>query len=182
VDRPWLIVVTGPPASGKSSTARAIAAGLGVPLLSKDEVKERLYETFGSGDELEGAVDAAGLSVVLSLAATQLAAGVSVVAESNFDARRDAARFRRLLAEHPARVLQVYVGGEPAEVAEAFAERAAAGRRHPGHRDSPADAATVRRELERGRWDPLGLPGELVRADGREDDETVARIRSVCGL
>jgi predicted kinase len=179
---PWLIVVTGPPASGKSSTARAIAAGLGVPLLSKDEVKERLYETFGSGDEVEGALDESALSIVLSLAATQLASDVSVVAESNFDARRDPARFRALLAGHDASVVQVYLGGEPAELAETFAERAAAGRRHPGHGDTPEDAATVRRELEDGRWDPLDLPGELVRADGSQDEKTVARLRSVCGL
>lgn len=39
-----LIVITGPPASGKTTLARALAPALDLPLLSKDEFKERLFE------------------------------------------------------------------------------------------------------------------------------------------
>jgi adenylate kinase family enzyme len=35
---PLLVVVTGPPASGKSTLARQLASSLGVPFLSKDEL------------------------------------------------------------------------------------------------------------------------------------------------
>ncbi len=34
------VVVTGPPGSGKSTLARALASGLGLPLLAKDEIKQ----------------------------------------------------------------------------------------------------------------------------------------------
>ena len=37
-----LVVVTGPPASGKSSIARDLASALEIPFISKDELKERL--------------------------------------------------------------------------------------------------------------------------------------------
>ena len=48
-DGPLLVVVTGPPASGKTSVAEELASRLGVAFLSKDTFKEVLYEHLGSG-------------------------------------------------------------------------------------------------------------------------------------
>jgi predicted kinase len=45
-----IVVVCGPPASGKTTLARAIADDLRLPLLSKDAVKEVLFDALGSGD------------------------------------------------------------------------------------------------------------------------------------
>ncbi len=56
--------MTGPPASGKSTIARDLALELRSPFLSKDELKERLYEVLGSGDELEARVDRAALAIL----------------------------------------------------------------------------------------------------------------------
>ena len=55
-------------------------------------------------------------------------------------------------------------------VEEAFAERSASHRRHPGHGDEPEDAAEVREDVEAGRYDPLDVPGELIRIDPDEVD------------
>ena len=51
-----------------------------------------------------------------------------------------------------------------------FAERSAAGRRHPGHDDDPEDADEVRRKLEAGHWEPLDIPGELIRVRPAEEE------------
>jgi predicted kinase len=105
-----LVVVNGPPAGGKSPTARAVAAELGVPFLSKDEFKERLYEVFGSDESLEDRIEDAALAIVFSVASSQLRVGVSVVVESSFDARSDTAPLRELVDEHHAAVVQVHLG------------------------------------------------------------------------
>jgi predicted kinase len=182
---PLLIVVTGPPASGKSSTARAIAAELRIPFLSKDEFKERLYEVFGPSDDasLEARIERAALAIVFSVASSQLRAGVPVVVESNFEARSDTAPFRRVQEEHGARIVQVHIGGDADVLVTKFARRAAEGERHPGHRDEPEDAAEVRSKLAAGSWEPLDLPGDLLRADVADDEQEIAaRVREVCGL
>ena len=180
---PLLVVVTGPPASGKSSSARAIAAELDIPFLSKDELKERLYEVLGTGDELEPRIERAALAILFSVASSQLRVGVSVLAESNFDARTDTAPFRRLREEHDARIVQVHVGGDTDALVRAFAARAAEGDRHPGHGDEPADADEVREKIEAGLWEPLDLGGELVRADMADEPSRIAsRVRDVCGV
>lgn len=44
------IVVSGLPASGKSTLAHAIAPRLGLPVIDKDDVLDRLFESEGIGD------------------------------------------------------------------------------------------------------------------------------------
>ena len=161
-----LVVVTGPPASGKSRLARDLATDLEIPFLSKDELKERLYEVFGSGDAVEERVERAARAILFSVTGSELTAGVSVLVESNFDADSDVEPLRRLGEEHAAvRLVQVHCGGPADRIVEGFAERSGSGSRHPGHDDSPEDADEVRRKLEAGLWDPLELPGELIALD-----------------
>jgi predicted kinase len=166
-----LVVVTGPPASGKSGLARDLAAELSMPFISKDELKERLYEVIGSGDRIEEEIEAAALAILFSVARSNLDAGVNVLVESNFDAHSDTAPFRAL----DARIVQIHCGGDVDDLVESFAERSASGRRHPGHDDRPEDAAEVRRKIESGFWDPLDIPGELIRVDRRADAAEIAR-------
>jgi predicted kinase len=45
--RDWFVLVAGWPGSGKSTLAAALATELGLPLLSKDEIKESLMDGLG---------------------------------------------------------------------------------------------------------------------------------------
>ena len=162
---PLLVVVTGPPASGKTPVAKALAGGLGVAFVSKDTLKEVLYEHLGSNDAIEDTIDAAALAGVLRVADAQLAAGLPFIVESNFDARSDLGPVLAVAERHGARLVQVHCTLPTESLLRGFAKRAASGRRHAGHRDEPGDVDEIRADVDAGRWDSLDLPGEPIHVD-----------------
>lgn len=179
-DPPLLVVVTGAPASGKTGLAERLAESLRIPFIVKDTFKEAMYEAIGDGEELEAAVEGAALAILFRVVDAQLEAGVSLVAESNFDARTETAPFEELCRKHDVRLVQVHCRRDEEALLERFAERTQSGERHPGHGDAPEDAEEVRADLREGRWDPLHIPGAVIEFDkDREDEaELVRRVRS----
>jgi hypothetical protein len=71
-------------------------------------------------------------------------------------------------------LIQVHTTRPKERLLERFAERAASGRRHPGHGDHPKDVDEVRARLEAGDWDPLDLPGELLEFELGDDADNDA--------
>lgn len=89
--RPTLIVVSGPPASGKTTLAHALAQAVHCPAICRDEIKEGLVsgtesETFvpERGDAANQVATAAFFDVVELL----VQRGVTVVAEAAFQHHR----------------------------------------------------------------------------------------------
>ena len=177
VQPPVLVVVTGPPASGKTTLARDLATGLRVTVLSKDTFKETLYEVFGSGEELEAVIERAGLALLSAAAAQQLESSLPVIVESDFDRAGDEDLLRRLVVDHGARLLQVYCDTPDDEVVDRFRRRASSGERHPGHGDQPQDAAEIERQLREGRWEPLELDAPLLRTRAGDTADALEWVR-----
>jgi predicted kinase len=178
--RPALVIVTGPPASGKTTLAEHLAERLKLPFISKDTLKERLYETFGSREGVEDRIERAALAIMLAVVESTLRAGVSVLAESNFDADSDVAPFLDLNDRCDVRIVQVHMDRDTDELVETFVRRAESGDRHPGHGDDADDAAEVRAKVEAGFWAPLKIPGALITADVNDDEDAIAeRVRAV---
>jgi predicted kinase len=107
-DTPLLVVMTGPPAAGKTTIARAVADRLGWPLVAKDPIKETLAEALDvRGRAASQRLGVATFDVLFHVLDELLRAGVSTVAEGNFGRAEPFARLP------PARVLQVHVTAPP---------------------------------------------------------------------
>jgi len=120
------VVVSGPPASGKSTLAAALAAELGYPLVAKDTIKEALMARLGAPDvEASRRLGGAAVAAVLAVAQDCPAA----VLESVWHRSRAAAD----LAALGAPLVEVFCRCERS-VAQARYE-ARAGTRAAGHFD-----------------------------------------------
>lgn len=155
-DLPLLVVVTGPPAAGKTTVGRQLAARLRLPLLAKDTIKEALFDALGTGElAWSQRLGQATYVAMLGLAEESVAAGASLVLEANFVCGGESR-----LAALPARFVQVHCSAPLEVLVERYRSRV----RHPGHVDSERIDA-LRKAVETGRHEPLELPGETIRLD-----------------
>ena len=148
-----ILLVSGSPASGKSTLARALAEIFGYPLISKDTIKESLFDSLG--DHLSSNLDASALSRRLSRAAMDLlwslAAGCAqVILEANFRPGSDHERAQVMALE--GRKLEIYCHCTPEEAERRFRERAERERHHPAHSMKTLSAELLK-EFDR----PVGL-------------------------
>lgn len=151
-----VVVVTGPPCTGKSTLARAYAARRGWALLAKDDCKERVFDRLGWSDaDWSRRVSLLAWDVVFDTAAALARAGVPFVLEGNCRAEHGA----RLAALATApRFVVVRCRGPGDVLLERFRQRATSGTRHPGHVDLEA-LPRIAAELAAGEGPALTLGG-----------------------
>lgn len=160
IDVQTIILVTGPPAAGKSTLATALAEQLGFPVVDKDVIKEALFDQLGTGDrEWSLSLSQASLDVMLRLA-------------QNFEAGIFAGNFSLEtapgLAELSSPPIEVFCRCPTDELVRRIKSR----KRHAGHLDDQ-----TAREVARGvpSSEPLALGGPVLEVDtSREVD--VARV------
>lgn len=127
------VLVAGMPASGKTRMAQELSARLGLPMFSKDGMKELLFDTVGFRSREEKVALGVGAMQAMYYAAGQvLGQGGSVILENNFE---DASRpgLLALLDRCHARPVTVMLTGEPEAVYRRFAAREQSPERHRGH-------------------------------------------------
>ena len=122
------VVVSGPPASGKSTLAPVLARQLGLPLIAKDTIKDALMAVLPVPDV--AASREIGRAAVTAMLAVAAESPVGAVIESNFRRSVAADDLRRI----PGPVVEVFCRCDR-DVARNRYERRA-GTRHAGHFDS----------------------------------------------
>jgi predicted kinase len=121
------VVVSGPPASGKSTMAPELARGLALPLLAKDTIKDALMELMPVPDiEASRRIGGAAVAVMLAVAAES---PVGAVLESTFFRSKAVVDLARL----PGSVVEVFCRCRPEVAGARYTARA--GSRGAGHFD-----------------------------------------------
>lgn len=128
----FFVVVSGPPASGKSTLAPAVARGLQLPLVAKDTIKDALLSVLDAPDvEASRHLGRAAVAAMLAVAA---ASPVGAVVESSFYRSVAAVDLTGL----PGPVVELFCRCDADAARRRYRDRA--GSRHAGHFDSVRSA------------------------------------------
>ena len=134
--RPTIIVVTGRPAAGKSTLAKWLAQELKLPLVSKDSIREELFDRLGWKDrKWAQELGKASVDMMFYFARAELEVGRSIIMDNAFYPPISTPRFQKLKEQYAADSIQIVCDSDRETLFTRFKARAGTGNRHPGHGD-----------------------------------------------
>lgn len=159
-----LIIINGLPGTGKTTIAKPLALKLNVPLISKDTIKEFLFDTIGIGDrEWSKMLGRASSEFLYTLTDNLLAGGHSLIIESAFEVSFAKPAVQTLIDTYHPEVYEIYCTTDKIVRRQRFIARNESGNRHAGHVDEvnyPTDDEPEPLE----KYAPLEL-GTLITVD-----------------
>lgn len=129
----YCILVTGIPAAGKSTMADSLSKRLHIPSISKDTIKERLFDTVGFRSRKEKVqLGIASMEILYYFAEQLMIQNQPFILENNFEnVSREG--LDALLAKYQYTAITVVLTGDYHVLYQRFAERNQSPQRHRGH-------------------------------------------------
>ena len=129
----YCILVTGIPAAGKSTKAEAVSERLKLPVISKDTVKELLFDNVGFHSREEKVnLGIASMEIMYYVARQLMKTGQPFILENNFEYSSESG-MKNLLEDYPYPVLTITLTGDYRVIYRRFLERESSPDRHRGH-------------------------------------------------
>ena len=129
----YCILVSGLPASGKSTAAKLISEKFGIPCFSKDSIKECLFDTIGFSCRAEkNKLNLAATETLYYIAEQFMKNKLPFVLENNFETKTSRGIID-LVDRYCYRAISVALTGDYKKIYERFCERQHSPYRHRGH-------------------------------------------------
>ncbi|MCX5589610.1 AAA family ATPase [Streptomyces erythrochromogenes] len=146
--RPTLVVVSGPPATGKTTLAHALSQQLGCPAIIRDEIKQGMVmSTRNHRTASDDPLNIPTLDVFFKTITVLVQAGVTLIAEAAFQDRLWRPGLEPLLDLADLRIIRCVT--PTLTITERITERA----RTDSHRAAHGDEALLA-DMEAGTYDP----------------------------
>src|SRR5262245_52843106 len=171
------VVISGLPGSGKTTLGRRLAPVLSLPLIDKDDILDRLFESKGVGDAAWRRALSRESDVILQNAATHSNGAILASFWRLRGMPLDSGTATDWLDAPSHHVVNVYCACELAVAANRFLQR----RRHPGHLDRESSSAEVFVSLRKlAQLPPLDI-GERIDVDTSHKPKLTKVLPDICG-
>ncbi len=129
----YCILVTGIPAVGKSTMAEVMSKRLKLPVISKDTVKELLFDNVGFQSRAEKVkLGIASMEIMYYIASQLMKVGQPFILENNFEYSSEHG-MKNLLENYQYSALTINLTGDYKVIYQRFLERENSPDRHRGH-------------------------------------------------
>ena len=137
---PRLLIVNGLPGSGKTTLSRELAPRLGLPLISKDDIKELLFDQLGWSDrEQSKRFGGAAWELLWLMTERTLTGNGSLAIESSFFIEPTFRKLSEWRATRALRIVELHCTADRRLLVQRFQARALGPDRHPGHGETNLD-------------------------------------------
>lgn len=129
----YCILVTGIPAAGKSTMAEGLSERLKLPVISKDTIKELLFDNVGFQSRAEKVkLGIASMEIMYYVAGQLMRVGQPFILENNFEYSSEQG-IKNLLEKYQYSALTITLTGDYKVIYQRFLERESSPDRHRGH-------------------------------------------------
>jgi predicted kinase len=168
--QPVLIIISGPSSTGKTTLAKAISQKFNLPLITKDNLKEILFDTVGWKDRpWSQKIGLASFAIMHYLLDTLMTTGQSLIIEGNFKPEFESDPITSRLKSFNYTSLQIMCQCDGQILFERFKQRSESGERHPGHCDT-GNYDEFKDILLKGKFEPLNIDGKIITFDSTNLD------------
>lgn len=172
------VVISGLPGSGKTTMGRRLAPALDLPLIDKDDIMDRLFESKGSGNAEWRRTLSRKSDAILQQEATSSNGAIVVSFWRLPGMSSDSGTPTDWLDAPSHRVINLHCACEPEVAASRFLRR----RRHPGHLDRESSALEVLASLRQlSQLPPLDI-GQRIDVDTSREPNLTDVLRAIRGV
>lgn len=160
--KPFLLIVNGAPATGKTYLSHWLSQQLDLPLLSKDDIKEELFNHFDcSSKEKSQALGAVSFDLLWLWLSKLMPFRQTLIIETSFNLIYSQPKIIDLTTSHNYATIQIYCQAEEQIRQQRFADRARSSQRHPGHQDKPRlpEITSI------SQYQPIDINGPTITVD-----------------
>jgi hypothetical protein len=169
------VVISGLPGSGKTTLGRRLAPLLNLPLIDKDDILTRLFESTGVGNAGWRRTLSRESDVILQQEASSSSGAILVSFWRLPGMPSDAGTPTDWLDAPSHHVVNVHCGCELEAAASRFLQR----QRHPGHLDGESSSAEVLPSLRKlSQLPPLDI-GSRIHVDTSQEPNLSAVVRAI---
>jgi len=163
-----MIIITGLSASGKTTIGKEMAQRLNVPFISRDDIKELMFDDLGWQDrEWSKKLGVVSFDLLYYFLEILLKTRATFVVETVFKPEFDNPKFLALKDKYEFDIVQIICHADGEVLFERFKKRSESGERHPGHVDS-TNYDEYKNHLLFGHCKPLNVPGKIIGIDTTE--------------
>lgn len=131
---PYFIIISGPPATGKTTLGMKLKNHYNLPFIYKDFIKESLFDSLGIMDrEWSGKLGWSSMVVLYKLTEELLSSKTSLIIESAFFGPKESNTYQQIINKYGAKPIQIHCTGSKDIIMKRFSDRDNGDDRHRGH-------------------------------------------------